>query len=161
MEDDGIKIYKPYVDDSLHECLSLTPNNMPGPTKVTVELKELPKNLRYEFLDKELNCPVIVNANLNKDETDKLLDVLQKYPMALRYNISDLKEISPSVCMHRIMLEEDSKPYREHQRRINPIMSDVVKKEVLKLLKAEIIYQISKVNGSAQYMSYLRKEASQ
>jgi hypothetical protein len=45
--------------------------------------------------------------------------------------------------MHRISLEEDSKPSREHQRRINPIMSDVVKKEVLKLLEAGIIYQIS------------------
>ena len=45
--------------------------------------------------------------------------------------------------MHRILLEEDSMPSREHQRRINPIMSDVVKKEVLKLLEAGIIYQIS------------------
>ena len=45
--------------------------------------------------------------------------------------------------MHQIMLEEDSKPSREHQRRINPIMSDVVKREVLKLLDAGIIYQIS------------------
>jgi hypothetical protein len=45
--------------------------------------------------------------------------------------------------MHRISLEEDSKPSMEHQRRINPIMSIVVKKEVLKLLEAGIIYQIS------------------
>lgn len=44
--------------------------------------------------------------------------------------------------MHQIMLEEDSKPSREHQIRINPIMSDVVKKKVLKLLEDGIIYQI-------------------
>ena len=48
--------------------------------------------------------------------------------------------------MHRILLEEYFKPSREHQRRINPIMSDVVKKEVLKLLEAGIIYQISDSN---------------
>ena len=45
--------------------------------------------------------------------------------------------------MHRIMLEEDSKTSREHQRRINPILSDVVKIEVQKLLEAGIIYPIS------------------
>lgn len=45
--------------------------------------------------------------------------------------------------MHRIMLEEESKTSREHQRRLNPIMSDVVRKEVLKLLEAGIIYPIS------------------
>lgn len=44
--------------------------------------------------------------------------------------------------MHQIMLEEDYKPSREHQRRINTIMSDVVKREVLKLLEAGIVYQI-------------------
>lgn len=44
----------------------------------------------------------------------------------MAYNISDLKGINPSICMHRIMLKEDSKTSREHQRRINPIMSDVV-----------------------------------
>lgn len=36
--------------------------------------------------------------------------------------------------MHKTMLEKDSKTSREHQKRINPIMSDVVRKEVLKLL---------------------------
>ena len=45
--------------------------------------------------------------------------------------------------MHHIMLEEDCKTSREHQRRINPILSDVVKKEVEKLLEERIIYQIS------------------
>ncbi|XP_050888721.1 uncharacterized protein LOC127093866 [Lathyrus oleraceus] len=140
---DDIFGIKPYMDDNLHECLALTPNHMPCPKKPSIELKELPKNLRYEFLDEELNHPVIVRATLKEDETNQLLDILQKYPLTLGYNIFDLKGISPSVCMHRILLEEDSKPSREHQRRINPIMSDVVKKEVLKLLEAGIIYQIS------------------
>ena len=141
MEDNDFK--KPYIDDNLYECLSLTPDLMPFPKKPTLELKELPKNLRYEFLDEDMNRPVIVSATLNQKETDQLLEVLRRYPSALGYKISDLKGISPSVCMHRILLEEDSKPSREHQRRINPIMSAVVKTEVLKLLEAGIIYQIS------------------
>ena len=143
LEDDGFESIEPYIDDNLFECLALTPDLMPRTEKTTIELKELPKNLRYEFLDEEMNRPVIISAALNQIETNQLLDTLRKYPSALGYKVSDLRGISPSVCMHRIMLEEDSKPSREHQRRINPIMSDVVKKEVLKLLEAGIIYQIS------------------
>lgn len=75
---------------------------------------ELPKNMIYEYLDEELNHSVIVNAYLNNNKTNQLLDVLRKYPSALGYTISDLKGISPFVCMHQIMLEVDSKPSREH-----------------------------------------------
>lgn len=52
LEDDQWK--EPYVDDSLRECLALTPNLIPCPKKPSIELKTLPKNLRYEFLDTEL-----------------------------------------------------------------------------------------------------------
>ena len=45
--------------------------------------------------------------------------------------------------MQCIMLEEDCKTSREHQRRINLVLSDVVKKEVQKLLETGIIYPIS------------------
>lgn len=140
-EDDKFK--EPYIDDNLHECLALTANHMSCLKKPSIELEELSKNLRYEFLNEELNCPVIISTTLNGEETNQLLDVLRKYHAALVYNISDLKGISLSVYMHQIMLEEDSKPSRKHQRRINPILSDVVKREVLKLLEAGIIYQIS------------------
>ncbi|XP_050896450.1 UBA domain-containing protein Mud1-like [Lathyrus oleraceus] len=113
-EDDEFRL-EPYMDDNLYECLELTPNNMPCPKKPSIELKELSKNLRYEFLYEELNRPVIVSATLNEDEVNQILDIFQKYPSTLGYNIYDLKGISPSVCMHRILLEEDSKPSREHQ----------------------------------------------
>ena len=45
--------------------------------------------------------------------------------------------------MHRIMLEEDCKTSREPQRRINPILSTVVRDEIKKLLEAGIIYPVS------------------
>jgi hypothetical protein len=108
--DDELKETEPHTN----ECLDLTPDLSPNSQKPAQELKELPKNLRYEFLDKEMNRPVIVSATLNQDETNRLLNVLRRYPSALGYNISDLKGISLFVCMHRISLEEDSKPSREH-----------------------------------------------
>jgi hypothetical protein len=45
--------------------------------------------------------------------------------------------------MHRILLEDDSTGSIEPQRRLNPNLKEVVKKEVLKLLDAGIIYPIS------------------
>ena len=47
-----------------------------------------------------------------------------------------MKGISPSILMHKILLEE-------HQRRLNPIMKEVVIKEVPKWLNAGFIYAIS------------------
>ncbi|KAM2246078.1 hypothetical protein ACFXTI_006934 [Malus domestica] len=45
--------------------------------------------------------------------------------------------------MHRILLEEGAKPTREAQRRLNPPMMEVVKKEIIKLLDCGVIYPIS------------------
>ena len=107
------------------------------------ELKSLPSTLRYEFLGPNSTYPVIVNASLSDCEIEKLLHELRLHRKAIGYSIDDLKGISPSMCMHRILMEDDHKPSIEHQRRLNPIMKEVVKKEVLKLLDAGIIYPIS------------------
>jgi hypothetical protein len=45
--------------------------------------------------------------------------------------------------MHKIYLEENSKPSKESQRRLNPTMQEVVRTEVIKLLDAGIIYPVS------------------
>ena len=42
-----------------------------------------------------------------------------------------------------IFLENESRPVREAQRRLNPRVWEVVKEEILKWLNAEIIYPIS------------------
>ena len=45
--------------------------------------------------------------------------------------------------MRKILLEENAKPSVEHQRRLNQVMKEVVRKEVLKWLNAGFIYAIS------------------
>ncbi|MCH96468.1 hypothetical protein A2U01_0017454, partial [Trifolium medium] len=59
------------------------------------------------------------------------------------WNIDDLKGISPAYCMHKIKMEAEYKPVVQPQRRLNPVMSEVVRKEVNKLLTAGMIYPIS------------------
>ncbi|WKA10545.1 hypothetical protein VitviT2T_028110 [Vitis vinifera] len=71
-----------------------------------------------------------------------LLDMI-KCKKAIGWQISDLKGISPLVCTHHIYMEEEAKPIRQPQRRLNPHLQEVVRTEVLKLLQAGIIYLIS------------------
>lgn len=60
-----------------------------------------------------------------------------------RKRIPNIKGINPSIVMHQIHLEEGAKPCREPQRRLNPVLKEVVRGEVIKLLDAGIIYPIS------------------
>ncbi|RVW19773.1 Transposon Ty3-G Gag-Pol polyprotein [Vitis vinifera] len=70
-------------------------------------------------------------------------EVLKRCKKAIGWQISDLKGISPLVCTHHIYMEEEAKPIRQLQRRLNPHLQEVVRAEVLKLLQAGIIYPIS------------------
>ena len=106
-------------------------------------MKELPSHLKYEFLEPEKRKPVIISAALTEAEEQKLLVILRKYKEAIAWSIEDLKGISPSICMHKILLEDNAKTSIEHQRRLNPVMKEVVRKEVLKWLNAGFIYAIS------------------
>lgn len=65
---------------------------------------------------------------------------------AIGYSLDDIPGISPDFCMHRIHLEESSKSSIGHQRRLNQNLKEVVKKEIIKLLDAGIIYPISDSN---------------
>ena len=96
--------------------------------------------MKYAFLEPEEEKPVIISAALNKNEEQQLLRILRKYKEAITWSIEDLKGISPSICMHKILLNDDVKTSVEHQRRLNPVMKDVVRKEVLKWLNAGFIY---------------------
>ena len=108
-----------------------------------LELKELPKHLEYAFLEKDSQLPVIISSYLSKEDKDELLKVLKDHKKAIAWKIMDIKGISPSFCTHKILMEEEYKPVVQHQRRLNPNMQEVVKKEVIKLLDAGLIYPIS------------------
>ena len=106
-------------------------------------LKELPKHLKYAFLEAEKSKLVIISADLIEHREQKLLETLKTYKGAIAWSIYDLKGISPFICMHKILLEENEKTLIEHQKRLNLVMKEVVRKEVLKWLNADFIYAIS------------------
>ena len=106
-------------------------------------LKELPSHLKYEFLEPETRKPVIISAALTEGEEQKLLVIMRKYKETIPWSIEDQKGISPSICMHKILLEDNAKTSIEQQRRLNPMMKEVVRKKVLKWLNVGFIYAIS------------------
>ena len=106
-------------------------------------LKELPSHLKYAYLKLPKSKPMIISARLSDAEEQKLLKILKNYQESIAWSIDELKGIIPSICMHKILLEENAKPSVEHQRRLNPIMKEVVRKELLKWLNAGFIYAIS------------------
>ncbi|XP_062014166.1 uncharacterized protein LOC133730628 [Rosa rugosa] len=109
----------------------------------TLELKVLPDHLKYVFLGDKETLPVIVSSKLEKDQEKKLVEVLKKYKTAIGWTLADIKGISPTTCVHRILLEEGAKPTREAQRRLHPPMMKVVQNEIIKLLDCDVIYPIS------------------
>ncbi|KAM2668261.1 hypothetical protein EV2_019870 [Malus domestica] len=99
----------------------------------TFELKPLPSHLKYVFLGDDDTLPVIISSTLTAQEKDKLVRVLREYKTAIGWTLANIKGISPTTYMHHILLEEGSKTSREAQRRFNPPMMEVVKKEIIKL----------------------------
>ena len=108
-----------------------------------LDLKPLPTELKYAYLEKHEQCPVLISSLLSNQQENNMLDILRGNKQAIGWKISDLKGISPTVCTHHIYLEEEAKPVRQPQRRLNPHMQEVVRAKVLKLLQAGIIYPIS------------------
>jgi predicted component of type VI protein secretion system len=85
---------------------------------------------------------VIISDKLSHEETHKLVATLEKYQSVIDYSVKDLKGISLSLRSHRIPMDHDNKPIWERQQRLNNAMREVVKKEVLKLLKTRVIYPV-------------------
>jgi len=81
--------------------------------------------LKYVFLENDGAKPVIISSSLSVNEETKLVEILKSNKEAIGWQLSDLKGISPSYCMHKIMMEEDFKPVAQPQRRFNPTMKDV------------------------------------
>ncbi|XP_050222544.1 uncharacterized protein LOC126672635 [Mercurialis annua] len=108
-----------------------------------VEMKPLPPHLRYAFVGENKTLPIIISNRLSEAQEKRVVQVVQSHILAMGWQISDIRGISPQVVMHKFHLEDESKKSTQKQRRLNPNMKEVVHKEIVKLLDAGIIYPIS------------------
>lgn len=54
-----------------------------------------------------------------------------------------MSSIHPNTCIHHIYMEDNIRPIRQPQRRMNPMLKEIIKDELQKLLKVDFIYPIS------------------
>nr|GFB64369.1 reverse transcriptase domain-containing protein [Tanacetum cinerariifolium] len=113
-----LKVIEPKEDKSLNE------------EPPEVELKDLLPHLEYAFLGDNNKWPVIIAKDLSVDEKSTLLKVLKSQKQAIAWKLTDIKGIDPEFCSHKILLEEDYTQKVQSQRRVNPKIHDVIKKEV-------------------------------
>ncbi|GKA14373.1 reverse transcriptase domain-containing protein, partial [Tanacetum coccineum] len=107
--------YFPEIQKELKVCEAKTDKSSID-EPLEVELKDLPPHLEYAFLEGDDKFPVII--------------------------AKDLKGINKEFYTHKILMDKDYKPAVQHQRRVNPKIHDVIKKEVEKLLDVRLIYPI-------------------
>ncbi|GJS78747.1 hypothetical protein Tco_0728628 [Tanacetum coccineum] len=93
-----------------------------------LELKPLPDNLEYVFLEEPSFLPVIISSKLSAQNKSKLVSILKKHKEAFAWKTTDIPGICPSFSKHKIQLLDDKKPVVQKQKRLNPNMQEVVKK---------------------------------
>ncbi|GJZ47029.1 reverse transcriptase domain-containing protein [Tanacetum coccineum] len=81
-----------------------------------LELKPLPDNLEYVFLEEPSFLPVIISSKLSAQKKRKLVSVLKKHKEAFAWKMTDIPSICPSFCKHKIQLLDDKKPVVQKQR---------------------------------------------
>ena len=124
-------------------------NRESPPAKPSIEeapklkLKAVLHHLKYEFLGNGDTLPVIIASDLNEKQVESLVKVLKRFKRAIGWTIADIIGIPPGICSHKIQLMPDHKPSIEYQRCLNHPMQEVVKKEIIKWLDAEVIYPIA------------------
>jgi hypothetical protein len=79
-----------------------------------VDLKPLPKGLKYQFLGPDKTYSVIVNDELSPEENEKLLNLLKKHRKVIGYSINGLEGLSPAFCTHGISMEDQCNPVVNH-----------------------------------------------
>nr|GEU46829.1 DNA-directed DNA polymerase [Tanacetum cinerariifolium] len=97
---------------------------------------------------KELNVEEIKTVKSSIDEPPELK--LKELPSHLEYAYLEVIDKLPVIIAKGLkddekeaLLKDDFKPTVQHQRRVNPKIHEVIKKEVIKLLDARLIYPIS------------------
>ena len=90
-------------------------------------------HLKYVYLGEQETISVIIASHLNDEQEGNLKTILRKHREAIGWTMTDIKGLSPTIVQHRIHLNEDAKPKRDPQRRLNPIMQEVVHAKIVTL----------------------------
>ena len=131
---------------STHKLLAtiMDGDNQKGITLET-EAEIIPTTIVHNNISIEIDTgkALNINPNLYSAQIKQLLQILQVEKEAFARDYTDMKGISLDLCTRHIYIKEDSHLVRQPQRRMNPLLKDIVKEELQKLLDVNFIYPIS------------------
>lgn len=84
-----------------------------------------------------------IGTHLDSSQEEKMIQLLRKYQKAFAWDYTNMHGIHPETCTHHIYTDSNIKPVRQPQRRMNPMLQDIFREELQKLLKVNFIYPIS------------------
>ncbi|GKB78152.1 hypothetical protein Tco_0945047 [Tanacetum coccineum] len=67
-----------------------------------LELKPLPRHLKYAFLEEPSFLSVIISSQLSEQNKNKLVSILKKHKQAFSWKTTDIPGFCPSFCKHKI-----------------------------------------------------------
>jgi len=89
----------------------------------------------------------ILNINSNLEiQKEQLIKMLQTHFDAFAWEYTDMRGILPNTCIHHIYIEDSSRPIRKLKKQMNPLLKEIVKNDLQKLLDVNFIYPISNSN---------------
>jgi hypothetical protein len=85
---------------------------------------------------------VKIGAQCSDEEKMKFSKLLGEFQDVFSWSFEYLRGFDPALIKHAIPIKEGIKPVRKKQRPINPTLEATIRKELEKLLKARIIFQV-------------------
>ncbi|KAK2358323.1 hypothetical protein QL285_095517 [Trifolium repens] len=107
-----------------------------APMPTVPEMKELPPNWKYVFLNEDSKDPVIVSSSLTPLDEEVLLKKFKEGQGGLGF---DLNGVIPVLCVTPVKNEEELNPSNVPFEPPNPSLEELVRKEVMKLVESGML----------------------
>ena len=121
------------LEEEVSVCaMDIVPKALPLEAKGSRELTEAEKEERLARIQ--------YGEEVTPIEKERFSNLFRKYIHVFAFDYTDLREVT--LEQHQIPLKPVVLPRREKQRRINPHLSQMVKEEIDKLLKAWFIFLV-------------------
>nr|GFB46228.1 hypothetical protein [Tanacetum cinerariifolium] len=143
-------IYEPIVSNSSQNLTPFSESNFllleEADAFIAIDDEPISSNIDATYYDPEEDILILEALLINDPEPlsnqKDFFPTLHKDLKAISWKLTDIKGIDLEFCSHKILLGEDYSPKVQSQRRVNPKIHDVIKKEVEKLLDDGLIYPI-------------------
>jgi hypothetical protein len=89
--------------------------------------------------DGSLLRPTYINANLAKEQKDKVRFLAREFINCFALNYTEMPGLGRDLVEHRLPIKEGFRPFKQPPRNYNPLLYDCIKEEINRLLEAGFI----------------------